>query len=158
MPFPRVVLPFLFLPPCWGTRLRALPRSHPPKPETLNRLKPFRHIYERTCAYFVLSRGACQVFSNTRRLRDDLQASPPDHFVCVPLVLDALHARVLGVLRRAPPVRRALAGALLAAAAAYTAARRVVRGVALEWARTPRPVLALLKAWLAVGLLAPFNW
>lgn len=34
------------------------------------------------------------MFSSLRTFRDDLAAYPPDHFVCVPLVLDSLHSKV----------------------------------------------------------------
>jgi long-chain acyl-CoA synthetase len=36
------------------------------------------------------------VFSTLRTFRDDLTAHPPDHFVCVPLVLDTLYNKVRG--------------------------------------------------------------
>jgi hypothetical protein len=41
-------------------------------------------------------RGAVEVFSSLRTFRDDLAAYAPDHFVCVPLVLDTLHNKVRG--------------------------------------------------------------
>jgi hypothetical protein len=34
------------------------------------------------------------VFSSLRTFRDDLVSVAPDHFVCVPLVLDTLHSKV----------------------------------------------------------------
>jgi hypothetical protein len=37
-----------------------------------------------------------QVLTTVRKFRDDLTAFPPDHLVCVPLVLDTLHSRVGG--------------------------------------------------------------
>lgn len=35
-----------------------------------------------------------QVYSSVRKFRDDLGVFPPDHLVCVPLVLDTLRSRV----------------------------------------------------------------
>lgn len=64
-----------------------------PGDRTLSLLPPW-HIYERTAGYYVLSRGAAQVYSSIRHFRDDLGAHPPDYFVCVPLVLDTLHSKV----------------------------------------------------------------
>jgi hypothetical protein len=40
------------------------------------------------------ARGACEVFTSLRHFKDDLVAHPPDHFVCVPLVLDTLYTKV----------------------------------------------------------------
>lgn len=37
------------------------------------------------------SAAALQVYSSVRKFKEDLQAFPPDYFVCVPLVLDALY-------------------------------------------------------------------
>jgi hypothetical protein len=34
------------------------------------------------------------VFTSLKNFRDDLTAHPPDHFVCVPLVLDTLYNKV----------------------------------------------------------------
>lgn len=65
---------------------------------------------------------------------------------------------MLATLKKASAVRRALATGLLAAAAAYVSARRVVEGTALRYAVAPRPLTALLAAWLRMTLLAPLNW
>ncbi|PNG99433.1 Long-chain-fatty-acid--[acyl-carrier-protein] ligase AEE15, chloroplastic, partial [Tetrabaena socialis] len=89
------------------------------------------------------------VYSNIRRLRDDLTAHPPDHLVVVPLVLDTLHARVLQRLRAGPPARAAVATALLAAGAAYVRAARVLRGEALTHAAWPPA--AEVGGWAAVA-------
>ncbi|KAG2429023.1 hypothetical protein HXX76_011265 [Chlamydomonas incerta] len=111
-----------------------------PGDSVLSLLPPW-HIYERTCSYFVLSSGGHQVYTNIRRLRDDLVAHPPDHLVCVPLVLDTLHTRVLQKIRAGPPHRAAVATALLAAGAAYVRARRVAQGLSVRHALPPPPAL-----------------
>ncbi|KXZ51078.1 hypothetical protein GPECTOR_14g62 [Gonium pectorale] len=135
-----------------------------PGERVLSLLPPW-HIYERTCSYFVLSRGGHQVYTNIRRMRDDLTAHPPDHFVCVPLVLDTLHTRVRQKLAAAPPLRAAIAGALLAAGAAYVRARRVSEGLSVQhalpaaggWAATARRLAAVVGAALLVALLTPVH-
>eukprot|EP00887_Chlorella_sp_A99_P000574 scaffold17.g574.t1 len=150
---------------------------------TLSLLPPW-HVYERSVAYYVLSSG---VFTNIRKFREDLQAGaargrerragqlraaaaararckyPPDYFICVPLVLDTLYSKarvawVIATLKKASALRRTLALGLLAAAAAYTRARRVVEGTALAHAAAPRPAAAMVAAWLRLALLAPLNW
>lgn len=64
----------------------------------------------------------------------------------------------MATLKSASAVRRALATGLLAAAVAYVRARRVVEGLALEYARQPRPLLALARAWLVQTVLTPAYW
>ncbi|KAG2495193.1 hypothetical protein HYH03_006799 [Edaphochlamys debaryana] len=104
-----------------------------PGDQVLSLLPPW-HIYERTCSYYVLHEGAQQTYTNVRRLRDDLTAFPPDHLVCVPLVLDTLHSRVRQKLATASAARAAIATALLAAGAAYVRARRVAEGLSVQHA------------------------
>lgn len=128
-----------------------------PGQRTLSLLPPW-HIYERACGYYLFSRGAAQVYSNIRKFREDLTAHPPDYFVCVPLVLDTLHGKVMATLKKSSAVRRALALGLLAAAAAYVRARRVVEGLDLQYAVQARPASALALAWLKMRLLAPLHW
>lgn len=67
-------------------------------------------------------------------------------------------SQVMSTLRKASALRRALATSLLAAAAAYVRAQRVVEGLALQFARQPAPLLALVRAWLTWALLAPAYW
>lgn len=128
-----------------------------PGQQTLSLLPPW-HIYERSCAYFILSRGAAMVYTSVRKFRDDLTVYPPNHLVCVPLVLQSLHSRVMAMLRKAPFFRRTLALGLLAAAINFCRAKRVVDGVDILWARTPRPLTALVVAWCRLIMLAPLNW
>jgi long-chain acyl-CoA synthetase len=61
-------------------------------------------------------------------------------------------------LKKASSARRALALGLLGAAAAYVRARRVADGLDLRFASQPRPLLALVAAWLRAALLAPLHW
>lgn len=55
----------------------------------------------RVCVYVCCAvrvcRGAREVFTSLRHFREDLVRHPPDHFVCVPLVLDTLYNKVGGV-------------------------------------------------------------
>ena len=66
--------------------------------------------------------------------------------------------QVMATLRKASALRRTLALGLLAAASAYVRAQRVVEGLALQYAVQPRPLAALLVAWLQARLLAPLHW
>jgi long-chain acyl-CoA synthetase len=133
-----------------------------PGDSTLSLLPPW-HIYERTCTYHILSRGACIIYTRIPKLKDDLKQYTPDHLVCVPLVLQTLYGRILSTLRNGKGVKRVIAMGLLAAALRYTKAKRVVEGVDLKFAQTT-PTLwtswwsSFILAWLTVSVLAPFKW
>jgi long-chain acyl-CoA synthetase len=59
-------------------------------------LLPPWHIYERAVGYHLLHVGTRIVYTTIKKFRDDLTTHPPDHFVCVPLVLDSLYNKVRG--------------------------------------------------------------
>lgn len=124
--------------------------------QALSLLPPW-HIYERTSAYYILSRGCQLTYTNIRKFRDDLQAFPPDYFVCVPLVLDTLFNKVMATLRSASPVRRAVAGALMWASTRYVGAKRTVQGVNVAHARAPVPWHTLLGAAAMATLMSPLH-
>ncbi|KAK9846749.1 hypothetical protein WJX84_009668 [Apatococcus fuscideae] len=122
---------------------------------SLSLLPPW-HIYERACGYYLYYSGCCQVYTNIRRFRDDLGKHPPSFFVCVPLVLDSLYNKVQGAIKRGNARKKAIANYLQWAAQTYIRQRRIVQGLSLAYARTARPFLVLLRAFLACGLLYPF--
>ena len=93
-----------------------------PGESALSLLPPW-HIYERTVAYHLLSRGARLVYSSIKRFKADLSRERPHYLCCVPLLLDRLHARVLSTLGRLPPLKRRLAASLLAASLAFIKVR-----------------------------------
>ena len=65
--------------------------------------------------------------------------------------------QVLATIKRGPAVKRRLALALLAISCAFVRARRVVEGVALQYAHAPRPALAYLWAAATAALLWPLH-
>ena len=89
---------------------------------SLSLLPPW-HIYERTVSYHILSRGARQVYSSVKRLKGDLTRVRPNYLVCVPLVLDTLHSRVMEKLQKMGAVRRVLALWLVSMAARHVRVR-----------------------------------
>lgn len=120
-------------------------------------LLPPWHIYQRTVAYYLYSCGAREVFTSIRKFREDLTVHPPDHFVCVPLVLDTLHNKVMAKLKTESEVKKALIFSLLAASQVYVKARRLLKGTSLNWALAPPPLMAVLWAKLLAAVLKPLH-
>lgn len=71
------------------------------------------HIYERTVAYYLLSRGGQLVHTSVKRLKQDLARLRPDYLVCVPLLLTTLHSRVMATLHKLEGVKGELVRMLL---------------------------------------------
>ena len=104
---------------------------------SLSLLPPW-HIYERTVSYYLLSQGARQVYSSVKRLKGDLTKFTPNYLVCVPLVLDTLHARVMGSLATKGGFLGALAQWLVARAQEHTQARSAAESAAIAPAEFAR--------------------
>lgn len=71
--------------------------------------------------------------------------------------LVVLHYQVSAKLKDGSAFRVALIATLLSAATKYIRAKRVMDGVALEYARTARPLSALVMAALTAVMLAPLH-
>jgi hypothetical protein len=65
--------------------------------------------------------------------------------------------QVLATIKRGSALKKRLAFALLAVSGAFVRARRVVEGVALQYAHAPRPALAYLLAAATAALLWPLH-
>ncbi|CAL8470153.1 g9695 [Coccomyxa elongata] len=127
-----------------------------PKPgeRSLSLLPPW-HIYERSCGYYLFSCACTQVYTNIRKFREDLANYPPHHFVCVPMVLDTLYGRVQQQIKKSSPVKRTLARLFFAIGTAYIRARRILDGVALEYARTAPSMFRVMLATFTAAVLYP---
>eukprot|EP00775_Hariotina_reticulata_P004816 gene4816-5063_t len=122
---------------------------------SLSLLPPW-HIYQRTVSYYLYHRGAREVFTSLKHFRDDLTTHPPDHFVCVPLVLDTLYNKVMVKLKsEATGIKRHIVSALLSASNAFIVARRLLQGRDLRYAVRPAGAASKLVALLTAALLAP---
>lgn len=91
--------------------------------ETALSLLPPWHIYERTVAYHLLSRGARVVYSSVKRFKADLVKEQPHYLCCVPLLLDRLHTRVMDKLASLEGLKGSLVATLLAASLSFIRVR-----------------------------------
>lgn len=125
--------------------------------DTALSLLPPWHIYQRTVSLHLASRAAKSVYTSKFKFREDLMTHPPDHFVCVPLVLEMLYNKVMAKLKAEKGVKGAVVAALIAASLAYVTASRVAQGTALAFARAPRPAAVAAWAALTAALLRPVH-
>ncbi|GAB4818412.1 hypothetical protein N2152v2_005458 [Parachlorella kessleri] len=124
--------------------------------KTVSYLPPW-HMYGRTLEYYLHSRGVTQVYSNLRRLKDDLAQQRPNMFISVPLMLDNLHRTAMQRISRLPHNERRLAESLFAASKRYIEAARLVRGVDVRHGRKPPSDEELAKARTTATALAPVH-
>ncbi|PRW61462.1 long-chain-fatty-acid-- ligase [Chlorella sorokiniana] len=118
--------------------------------ETAVSYLPAWHAYGRTLDYFLLFSGVSIFYSTVFGLKNDLTEQKPHVFVSVPLMLDNLHQKAMQAIWKDPEKVQ-----LLDAATQYTKARRVLEGMALDFAVEPPSEQQLKEAEQVVALLEP---
>jgi long-chain acyl-CoA synthetase len=86
-------------------------------------LLPAWHVYERTVEYVILSSGAELVYTDRRRLKEDMGLESPTFIAAVPRVFEAIYTGADRKFRAASAPRRALATFLLGQSRALSEAR-----------------------------------
>lgn len=115
---------------------------------------PCWHVFERTAAYWVLSKGVTLVYSNKRRFREDLATHKPHMLISVPRVFENLHAAITAKLEAASPVRKTLFAIFFAISLAFVKARRRVRKLDVQ-SNGGGGVIGKLVNMLQMTLLMP---
>lgn len=129
--------------------------SFDPKPgEVFVSILPCWHVFERTAAYWCLSKGVSLVYSNKRNFRNDLAKHRPHLLISVPRVFENLHATITSKLRNASSLRKKLFGFFYAISLWFVRARRRISGQdVLRKASLPRKLLDVL----CLALLTPLH-
>jgi len=113
---------------------------------------PTWHSYERSCEYFLLSRGCTQIYTNLRSVKKDLKTFQPRYMVGVPRLWESIYEGIQKQLQAQPDSRQKLAHSLLSASQRYHQARRIARGLTL----TPYPPGRGQR--LFAGIQAALSW
>lgn len=129
--------------------------SYDPKPgEVFVSILPCWHVFERTAAYWCLSKGVSLVYSNKRTFRNDLAKHRPHLLISVPRVFENLHATITSKLRNASPLRKNLFAFFYAISLWFVRARRRVSGQDVSRkASLPRKLFDVV----CLALLAPLH-
>jgi long-subunit acyl-CoA synthetase (AMP-forming) len=73
--------------------------------------------------YYLLASGGRVVYSSIRSFKADLKHVKPNFLVCVPLVLDTLHSRIMSTIKKARGFKKQLAAWLIDLALIHTRVR-----------------------------------
>eukprot|EP00798_Chlamydomonas_sp_ICE-L_P018464 gene18464-24946_t len=98
-----------------------------------------------------------KVYTTIPKFGQDLAKYKPNHFVCVPLVLDTLYSRVMTKLKAMPGIKGKIATTLVAASILYVKKKRVADGLAIQYAtkESARSFGTLVMAMIVTVLLEP---
>ncbi|MEM1370256.1 MAG: AMP-binding protein [Cyanobacteria bacterium P01_H01_bin.15] len=114
-------------------QLRAIPTILQPDPgDRALSILPTWHAYERTCEYFLLSRGCGLIYTNKRSFKTDLKKYSPAFMVGVPRLWELIYEGVQKQFRDHKPSLRRLISFFFSVSQRYIKARRIVQGLDVE--------------------------
>jgi long-chain acyl-CoA synthetase len=115
---------------------------------------PTWHSYERSCEYFLLSRGCTQIYTNLRSVKQDLRKYKPNFMVGVPRLWESIYDGIQKQLREQPANKQKLVALLLDNSHRYIEAKRIVQQLSLENlepSSTERAIASLAMAYRWLG-------
>ncbi|OGI00179.1 MAG: hypothetical protein A2Y25_00330 [Candidatus Melainabacteria bacterium GWF2_37_15] len=102
-----------------------------PGDKALNML-PTWHTYERTCEYYLLSRGVTMAYTNVINFKEDIKRYNHHFLVSVPRIWEALHSGIHTELKKLPYTRQKLARFLLKTSETHIKARRILTNMTID--------------------------
>jgi long-chain acyl-CoA synthetase len=145
----------------FGHQVATCPRALDITPDErfLSILPPW-HIFERAVEYIALTCGCRLIYTDRRRLKEDMVRFAPTFLPSVPRIWETVHAGVLKAVESGSPLKRSLFGAACRVGAARAALRACARGERLRL-RRPRGLGHVVEGGRRAGavlgglLLAP---
>jgi long-chain acyl-CoA synthetase len=116
---------------------------------------PSWHVYERSCEYFLLSRGCTLTYTNLRNFKKDLQKFQPRIMVGVPRLWESLYEGIQKQLSEQPRSRQKLISFFLKNSERYIIAKRIANNMSLEHFHVSAS--KRLKAKVKAKMLAPLH-
>jgi long-chain acyl-CoA synthetase len=93
---------------------------------------PIWHAYERAGEYFLLSQGCTQIYTNIRRVKQDLKELKPQYMIGVPRLWESIYEGVQKQFREQPANKQRLVYSLLNFSQRYIKARRIWQDLSLD--------------------------
>ncbi|KAK8579414.1 hypothetical protein V6N13_142622 [Hibiscus sabdariffa] len=119
---------------------------------------PTWHMYERSCEYFLFTRGIEQVYTTVRTLKDDLRNYKPDYMISVPLVYETLYSGIQKQISTSPSAIKLMVLSFIRISLAYTELKRIYKGLCLTRnPKEPSYVVAMLD-YLWARVIAAVLW
>ena len=147
----------------FGHQVACCPRALAIRPDErfLSILPPW-HIFERTVEYVALTCGCRLIYTDRRRLKEDMARHAPTFLPSVPRIWETVYDGIRKAVSSAPPVRRAIFAAAVRVGGARANLRAGARGERLRIHRPRGPALVLSGARrgldaLGAAALAPLG-
>ncbi|KAJ0972402.1 hypothetical protein J5N97_020361 [Dioscorea zingiberensis] len=119
---------------------------------------PSWHAYERACEYFIFTHGIEQVYTNVKKLKEDLKQYQPQYLISVPLVYETLYSSIQKQISTSPAARKFIALMLINISLLYMEAKRIYEGKFLSEKQTDHPYIVVFLDWFWARLVAATLW
>ncbi|XP_071690219.1 probable acyl-activating enzyme 16, chloroplastic [Rutidosis leptorrhynchoides] len=119
----------------------------------LSMLPPW-HAYERSCEYFILSRGVEQVYTNVKYLKDDMRHYQPQYMISVPLVFQTLYSGIQKQIATSSAIRKLVAVSFIKISMAYMHFKNIYEGKVLSRTQKQPSYVAAMLDWLSARVIA----
>ncbi|CAL9037783.1 probable acyl-activating enzyme 16, chloroplastic isoform X2 [Musa acuminata AAA Group] len=119
---------------------------------------PTWHAYERAAEYFIFTYGIEQVYTNIKRLKDDLKLYQPQYLISVPLVYETLYSSIQKQISSSSHARKFVALMLIKVSLLYMEAKRIYEGGFLTKEHIQESLIIVVKDWLWARIVAVLLW
>ncbi|CAL9112912.1 unnamed protein product [Musa acuminata var. zebrina] len=119
---------------------------------------PTWHAYERAAEYFIFTYGIEQVYTNIKRLKDDLKLYQPQYLISVPLVYETLYSSIQKQISSSSGARKFFALMLIKVSLLYMEAKRIYEGGFLTKEHIQESLIIVVKDWLWARIVAVLLW
>ncbi|CAD5163633.1 unnamed protein product [Musa acuminata subsp. malaccensis] len=119
---------------------------------------PTWHAYERAAEYFIFTYGIEQVYTNIKRLKDDLKLYQPQYLISVPLVYETLYSSIQKQISTSSGARKFVALMLIKVSLLYMEAKRIYEGGFLTKEHIQESLIIVVKDWLWARIVAVLLW
>lgn len=127
--------------------------------DTALSILPIWHAYERTCDYFLFSRGSGVVYTNLRNFKQDLQKYKPTYLITVPRILDSVYESIIQEIDKQSKIKQFIFKATIKAGHKFILSVRTFNNLNLNEYKPDlsKKIIALVNSCLLLPLYKIFD-
>lgn len=100
--------------------------------ESALNILPTWHIYERTCEYYLLSRGVTFNYTNVSNFKKDIDFYKPNYLIAVPRIWEAIYQGIHSEIKKMPGIKQKFVKFLLNTGKTYVKSKRIINNQCVD--------------------------
>lgn len=89
---------------------------------------PIWHAYERTCEYYMMSKGIHLTYTNIKNFKKDLKKFKPHYFIVVPRLFEAVYDGIMAEMKKKSETQQKMFNFFINVSQKYWASKRILEG------------------------------